>query len=152
MSDILQSLENLRKQRSPEAAVPAATGLERTPVPAAVAAGEGLSGLDPVPGPRAEADPGTAASPADAAPPAGQIDTSSPLARGEEKTMAARVPLALHRELNRGLLDAADELQVRRVQLDEALEAAVRTVLRDAKVRQQWLAEIQQVRRERREG
>ena len=24
--------------------------------------------------------------------------------------MAARVPLALHRELNRGLLDAADEL------------------------------------------
>ncbi|THF84295.1 hypothetical protein E7T09_19960 [Deinococcus sp. KSM4-11] len=75
----------------------------------------------------------------------------APGGRGDDKTLAGRVPLALHRELTRGLLDAADELGVRRVNLDEALEAAVRVALRDPQVHQRWLEEIQAVRRERRD-
>lgn len=69
----------------------------------------------------------------------------------EEKTLAGRVPLALHRELMRGLMDAADELGYRRVYMDEALEAAVRLVLHDPDARERWLREIETVRSERRE-
>ena len=78
-------------------------------------------------------------------------ESAGVVSRGEDKTLAGRVPLALHRELTRGLLDAADELGVRRVNLDEALEAAVRVVLRDVQVQTRWTQEIAQVRRERRD-
>lgn len=71
------------------------------------------------------------------------------IGRGEEKTLAGRVPLSLHRELTRTLLDAADELGVRRVYVDEALEAAVRIVLRGGETHKLWLQEVQQVRREK---
>ncbi|SMB85156.1 hypothetical protein [Deinococcus hopiensis] len=73
------------------------------------------------------------------------------LNRGEGKTLAGRVPLALHRELTRALLDAADEMNVRRVNVDEALEAAVRVALRHPEAHGLWLQEILAVRRERRE-
>ncbi len=72
-------------------------------------------------------------------------------ARGEIKTLAGRVPLTLHRELTRALLDAADELRVGRVNVDEGLEAAIRAVLRDDAARERWYGELREVRRERRE-
>lgn len=72
--------------------------------------------------------------------------------RGEAKTLAGRVPLSLHRELTRALLDAADELRVSRINVDEALEAAMRVVLRDDQATALWYAQLKEVRRERREG
>ena len=78
-------------------------------------------------------------------------EASAP-SRGEVKTLAGRVPLALHRELTRALLDASEELRVSRVNVDEALEAAMRLVLRDPEVTARWHAQLRDVRRERREG
>lgn len=72
-----------------------------------------------------------------------------PTTRGEDKTLAGRVPLALHRDLTRSLIDVADGLGWRRVNVDEALEAAMRVVLRDAAAHDRWIEELQQVRRER---
>ena len=72
--------------------------------------------------------------------------------RGEVKTLAGRVPLALHRELTRALLDASEQLRVSKINVDEALEAAIRLVLRDAEVTERWHAELRDVRKERREG
>lgn len=72
--------------------------------------------------------------------------------RGEIKTLAGRVPLPLHRELTRGLLDAADELKVSKINIDEALEAAVRVVLREEGATRLWYAQLREVRRERRES
>jgi hypothetical protein len=74
-----------------------------------------------------------------------------PIVRGEIKTLAGRVPLPLHRELTRGLLDAADELKVSKINIDEALEAAVRVVLRNEAATRLWYAQLREVRRERRE-
>jgi len=71
---------------------------------------------------------------------------------GQVKTLAGRVPLSLHRELTRALLDAADELRVSRINVDEALEAAMRVVLRDTQATQLWYAQLKEVRRGRREG
>ena len=76
----------------------------------------------------------------------------APTVRGEINTLAGRVPLPLHRELSRGLLDAADELKVSKINIDEALEAAIRLVLREASATQLWYAQLREVRRERREG
>ena len=121
MSDLLSSLAQLKQARASETA----------PAPQSGAAPKNVA-------------PGAAPEPAAA-------DTAASVSRGEDKTLAGRVPLSLHRELTRGLLDAADELGVRRVNLDEALEAAVRVVLRDAEVHSRWLQEIAQVRRERRD-
>ncbi len=81
-----------------------------------------------------------------------QMADSVTAARGEVKTLAGRVPLSLHRELTRALLDAADELRVSRINVDEALEAAMRVVLRDTQATQLWYAQLREVRRERREG
>lgn len=81
------------------------------------------------------------------APPAPVPD--SPAVRGEDKTLAGRVPLALHRDLTRSLIDVADGLGWRRVNVDEALEAAIRVVLREAGAHERWVQELQQVRRER---
>lgn len=75
-----------------------------------------------------------------------------PPTRGEIKTLAGRVPLPLHRELTRGLLDAADELKVSKINIDEALEAAIRVVLREGVATQLWYAQLREVRRERRES
>ncbi|MFC4454168.1 hypothetical protein [Deinococcus sonorensis] len=72
--------------------------------------------------------------------------------RGEVKTLAGRVPLSLHRELTRALLDAADQLKLTRINVDEALEAAMRVVLRDQDSQERWLEELRAVRRERRSG
>lgn len=69
--------------------------------------------------------------------------------RSEIKSLAGRVPIALHRELSRALLDVADELSVRRVNIDEALEAAMRAVIRDPAARSAWLTQLQAVREER---
>lgn len=142
MSDILSSLAQLQKSRSAEQ-------------PQVKERGE-----QPLTRPEADQQEGEAVSPAVQTPiptpaPAEETALNTPepsVSRGEGKTLAGRVPLALHRELTRGLLDAADELHVRRVNVDEALEAAVRVVLRDPQVHRRWLQEIQTVRRERREG
>ncbi len=85
---------------------------------------------------------------------AAQIEIAEPGTppRGEVKTLAGRVPLSLHRELTRALLDAADELRVSRINVDEALEAAMRVVLRDKQVTQLWYAQLKEVRRERRDS
>ncbi|ULH14149.1 hypothetical protein MF271_02400 (plasmid) [Deinococcus sp. KNUC1210] len=72
--------------------------------------------------------------------------------RGEVKTLAGRVPLALHRELTRALLNASEELRVSKINVDEALEAAVRLVLRDPEVTERWHAQLREVRKERRES
>ena len=76
----------------------------------------------------------------------------APTGRGEIKTLAGRVPLPLHRELTRGLLDAADELKVSKINIDEALEAAIRVVLREGAATQLWYTQLREVRRERREN
>lgn len=72
--------------------------------------------------------------------------------RSEVKTLAGRVPLSLHRELTRALLDAADELRFSRINVDEALEAAMKVVLRDPQATALWYAQLKEVRKERREG
>ncbi|AZI43985.1 hypothetical protein EHF33_13735 [Deinococcus psychrotolerans] len=69
--------------------------------------------------------------------------------RDEIKSLAGRVPVALHRELSRALLDVADELNVRRVNIDEALEAAMRAVIRDPAARSAWIQQLRAVREER---
>ncbi|WP_424952570.1 hypothetical protein [Deinococcus sp.] len=75
-----------------------------------------------------------------------------PAVRGEIKTLAGRVPLPLHRELTRALIDAADELNFSKINVDEALEAAMRVVLRDEGATQLWYGQLREVRRERRES
>lgn len=122
MSDVTGALAQLRAARQAETATTSPAGQERG------------GGEETVTAP---------ASPA--APPAGP-------ARGEIKTLAGRVPLSLHRELTRALLDAADELRVGRVNVDEGLEAAIRAVLHDDAARERWYGELREVRRERREG
>lgn len=92
--------------------------------------------------PQAEAAPAPA-------PPTPAPLPDSPAVRGEDKTLAGRVPLALHRDLTRSLIDVADELGWRRVNVDEALEAAIRVVLREPGAHERWVQELQQVRRER---
>jgi len=82
---------------------------------------------------------------------AGTVSEPVPAARGEIKTLAGRVPLPLHRELTRALLDAADELHLNKINVDEALEAAMRVVLRDQGATALWYAQLREVRRERRE-
>lgn len=111
-----------------------------------------LSSLAQLKQAREQEEPATPAPQVAEAPKARPVDPTPAAGRGEDKTLAGRVPLALHRELTRGLLDAADELGVRRVNLDEALEAAVRVVLRDPAVHVRWLDEIQAVRRDRRDS
>ena len=98
--------------------------------------------------------PVLAAEPSSAEAAAAQIQMAEPetTPRGEVKTLAGRVPLSLHRELTRALLDAADELRVSRINVDEALEAAMRVVLRDTQATQLWYTQLKEVRRERREG
>lgn len=79
-----------------------------------------------------------------------KLTTPSPSQdRAEIKSLAGRVPVALHRELSRALLDVADELSVRRVNIDEALEAAMRAVIRDPAARSAWLTQLRAVREER---
>ena len=82
------------------------------------------------------------------------VPTALPVqsSRGEIKTLAGRVPLPLHRELTRALLDAADELHLSKINVDEALEAAMRVVLRDQGATSLWYAQLREVRRERREA
>ena len=128
MSDIKDALAQLR----------AARNAEEMQVPDTVAIGNAVPEADSSSAGAAEfqvqvAEPGTAP-------------------RGEVKTLAGRVPLSLHRELTRALLDAADELRVSRINVDEALEAAMRVVLRDTQATQLWYAQLREVRRERREG
>ncbi len=91
-----------------------------------------------------------APSPAVPPPATPEVEASAP--RGEIKTLAGRVPLQLHRDLTRALLDAADELKVGKVNVDEGLEAAIRVVLRDPAATQEWYAQLREVRREKREG
>ena len=95
-----------------------------------------------------EAEPISAEAPASQA----QLAEPGTATRGQVKTLAGRVPLSLHRELTRALLDAADELRVSRINVDEALEAAMRVVLRDTQATQLWYAQLKEVRRGRREG
>lgn len=95
-----------------------------------------------------EAEPLSAEAPASQA----QLAEPGTATRGQVKTLAGRVPLSLHRELTRALLDAADELRVSRINVDEALEAAMRVVLRDTQATQLWYAQLKEVRRGRREG
>ncbi|WP_407542292.1 hypothetical protein Q0M94_18725 (plasmid) [Deinococcus radiomollis] len=96
--------------------------------------------------------PEAAPAPAVPSPPAEPVPEPAQTTRGEIKTLAGRVPLPLHRELTRGLLDAADELKVSKINIDEALEAAIRVVLREGAATQLWYAQLREVRRERREG
>ncbi len=87
------------------------------------------------------------------APAVGEADSEPvPAVRGEIKTLAGRVPLPLHRELTRALIDAADELNFSKINVDEALEAAMRVVLRDEGATQLWYGQLREVRRERRES
>ena len=123
MSDIKNALAQLRAARNGEE-LQSARAPEQSAVPAPVA---------PLSAPESDPEP-------------------APTARGEIKTLAGRVPLPLHRELTRGLLDAADELKVSKINIDEALEAAVRVVLREGEATQLWYAQLREVRRERREG
>ena len=95
-----------------------------------------------------EAEPLSAEAPASQA----QLAEPGTATRGQVKTLAGRVPLSLHRELTRALLDAADELRVSRINVDEALEAAMRVVLRDTQATQLWYAQLKEVRRGRRES
>lgn len=74
----------------------------------------------------------------------------APPSRGEDKTLAGRVPVTLHRRFARLLLDAADELGVNRVYTDEALEAALLLILEDEPARAAWLGKLGTVRQERR--
>ena len=101
-----------------------------------------------------EAEPLSAEAPVSAEAPASRTQLAEPgtATRGQVKTLAGRVPLSLHRELTRALLDAADELRVSRINVDEALEAAMRVVLRDTQATQLWYAQLKEVRRGRREG
>lgn len=71
-------------------------------------------------------------------------------ARGEEKTLAGRIPLGLHRRFSRLLLDTADNLGVNRVYTDEALEAALLALLDDDFVRSIWMEKLSEVRQSRR--
>ena len=71
-------------------------------------------------------------------------------ARGEEKTLAGRVPLAVHRRFSRLLLDTADNLGVNRVYTDEALEAALLALLDDDFARRAWMEKLGEVRQSRR--
>lgn len=73
-----------------------------------------------------------------------------PAMRGEEKTLAGRVPLGIHRRFSRLLLDTADYLGVNRVYTDEALEAALLALLDDDSVRGIWLQKLSEVRQSRR--
>lgn len=73
-----------------------------------------------------------------------------PPVRGEDKTLAGRVPLTLHRRFARLLLDVADELGVNRVYTDEALEAALLLLLEDEEVRSSWQRRLSEVRQDRR--
>lgn len=70
--------------------------------------------------------------------------------RGEDKTLAGRVPLGLHRRFSRLLLDTADNLGVNRIYTDEALEAALLALLEDDFVRSLWMEKLGEVRQSRR--
>lgn len=78
--------------------------------------------------------------------------STNPVDRSSPVMLSGRVPLAVHKRFKRSLDDVADELRVRRVNLDEALEAALRAVMQDPEARKAWVAELQAVRREKREG
>ena len=128
MNEIKDALAQLR----------AARNAEETQVPDNMAQGHAVP----------EAEPLSAEAPASQA----QLAEPGTATRGQVKTLAGRVPLSLHRELTRALLDAADELRVSRINVDEALEAAMRVVLRDTQATQLWYAQLKEVRRGRREG
>ena len=128
MNEIKDALAQLR----------AARNAEETQVPDTMTQGSAVP----------EAEPISAEAPASQA----QLAEPGTATRGQVKTLAGRVPLSLHRELTRALLDAADELRVSRINVDEALEAAMRVVLRDTQATQLWYAQLKEVRRGRREG
>lgn len=128
MNEIKDALAQLR----------AARNAEETQVPDTMTPGSAVP----------EAEPLSTEAPASQA----QLAEPGTVPRGEVKTLAGRVPLSLHRELTRALLDAADELRVSRINVDEALEAAMRVVLRDTQATQLWYAQLKEVRRGRREG
>lgn len=130
MNDIKSALAQLRAARTMDEQ-PAVTAPE--PIAANTAAPEPVSG--------SAADLNT--------PVTAEQETGS---RSEVKTLAGRVPLSLHRELTRALLDAADELRFSRINVDEALEAAVKVVLREPQATALWYAQLREVRKERREG
>lgn len=133
MNDIKSALAQLRAARTMDEQ-PAVTATE--PIEASTAA---PAAPLPVPGSAAE----------QSRPVMAEQEASS---RSEVKTLAGRVPLSLHRELTRALLDAADELRFSRINVDEALEAAVKVVLRDPQATALWYAQLKEVRKERREG
>ncbi|PNY79508.1 hypothetical protein [Deinococcus koreensis] len=111
-----------------------------------------LSSLQQLRQTREEPQVEPAPAPVASTPSAASTATPTPEAqagRGEDKTLAGRVPLALHRDLTRSLIDVADDLGWRRVNVDEALEAAIRVVLREPGAHERWVQELQQVRRER---
>lgn len=86
-----------------------------------------------------------------AAPPIPVIEAAPEApARGEEKTLAGRVPLAVHRRFSRLLLDTADNMGVNRVYTDEALEAMLLALLDDDFARSAWLEKLSEVRQSRR--
>lgn len=127
MSDLLKGLAQLKQVRQTEQAEPAPVESHPAPTP--------------------ERRPG-AGTEAGQTPQVGMTGKPGP-GRGEEKTLAGRVPLALHRELAKLILEAADDMGMRRIYIDEALEAAVRIVIDDQAIRERWKAEVQQVRIEK---
>lgn len=129
MSDLLKGLAQLKQVRQTEQAEP--TPAESHPAPAS------------------ERRPGTGAGTEASLTPQAGMTGKPGGGRGEEKTLAGRVPLTLHRELAKLILEAADELGMRRIYIDEALEAAVRIVIDDQVIRERWQAEVQQVRMEK---
>ncbi|ASN82988.1 hypothetical protein [Deinococcus ficus] len=127
MSDLLKGLAQLKQVRQTEQNEP-------TPVKS-----------HPASAPERRPGAGTEV---DQTPQAGMAGKPGP-GRGEEKTLAGRVPLALHRELAKLILEAADDMGMRRIYIDEALEAAVRIVIGDQAIQERWKAEVQQVRMEK---
>jgi hypothetical protein len=65
------------------------------------------------------------------------------------RMLGGRVPDPIFREFTFAKLSAESDLHVRKITTEEGLEAMVRA-LRDSEVREKWLAELQEVRKERR--
>jgi hypothetical protein len=138
MSDIKNALAQLRAARTTDEAQDSVPPVTVLPVTVPSAPDQSTQNTAPETVPAAQAP--------------GSETGAGPLTRGEVKTLAGRVPLALHRELTRALLNAAEELRVNRLNVDEALEAAMRVVLRDPQAIQLWYDQLREVRRERRDS
>lgn len=79
-------------------------------------------------------------------------EAPQPAAQGEQvRMLGGRVPDSIFREFTFAKLSAEADLHVKKVTTEEGLEAIVRA-LRDPVVRERWLAELQTVRRGRRES